>query len=330
MKVLFCAAAALICCAAAADALEPGSRIGNVKVRRGDGKEVEISKIKRDNVAVLAFWMPQSPAARREVEKLHSFIRGRNAGTVMILVSKGKDEADKRAAEQAAREMGVGSEVYFDPDLAAVKNLDVKSVPWFIAVARDGAALSPGFNTIEKKFRNLTIEQIFSLAESGGEIPFHEFVPVKEGDGTRELIGARAPDFDARDLRGNAQSPAKYRGRKPLFIVFWRESCPHCRNEMPKLAEFYMRLREKMGFEILGVAITGNPEDEEKTRKYVAEQTIVFPIVLDGGGKISAKYSLASVPAIFYVDKKGIVRETQIGETEQLDGLLLSFLKIQP
>lgn len=312
--------------AAAAGMSEIGAGIGDVKFVQPDGKKVSISTIKKGKMAVLAFWSPESPATKREVGKLHQFIQKQSDGTIMILVSRGQSAADMQSAVLSAKEIGLESRVYFDPELAAAKSLEVKSVPWFIAVGRDDKVLSPGFNSLETKFRNLTVSQIFSKFKSGEKIPFYEFIPAKEGDKARGLIGGKAPGFDARDLRNNVQSTEKYRNKKPLFIVFWRESCPHCRMEMPKLAKFYLKNKDKKGFEMVGLAITGKPGDREKVEGFVSDQKITFPIIVDDGGKISGKYNINSVPTIFYISRNGMIGEVQTGETQELDRLLLSFL----
>ncbi|MEW6201723.1 MAG: TlpA disulfide reductase family protein [bacterium] len=311
----------------AADTVKTGTRIGAIKVKQSNGKDIEIEKIKGDKLAVIAFWSP-APAVKKEIEKMHGFIKKQDDRIMLILISRGKNEAERETAIKSAEKIGKGLPLYFDPDLSAAKWFAVKSVPWFIAVARNNTILTTGANSIEAKLRNLTFERILLMEKGGENIPFHELIPAKPGDKARELINTKAPDFKSKDLNAVLQSPRIYEGKKPLFIVFWRESCPHCRKEMPRLTKFYSEYKNKKDFEMIGIAITAKLEDDGKVKTYIKNEKIMFPNIVDSSGKTSAEYKISEVPSIFYIDKKGIIRDTQTGETEQLSELLLSFLKM--
>ena len=141
------------------------------------------------------------------------------------------------------------------------------------------------------------------------------------------LDGKPAPAFALNDLSGNKVSLASYRG-KAVLINFWATWCGPCRIETPWIVE----LRNKyaaQGFEVLGVDTEG--DDLEKNDKagwakataaagkFVAEEKIPYPVLLDGDS-ISHDYGgLDDLPTSFFVDRKGVVVAAQVGLTSESD-----------
>jgi cytochrome c biogenesis protein CcmG/thiol:disulfide interchange protein DsbE len=157
-----------------------------------------------------------------------------------------------------------------------------------------------------------------------------ELVPVP-GGGTAQTVsplnGKPAPAFALKDLAGNNVSLESYRG-KAVLINFWATWCGPCRLETPWIVE----LRNKyaaQGFEVLGVDTEG--DDLEKNDKagwakataaagkFVAEEKIPYPVLLNGDS-ISRDYGgLDDLPASFFVDRKGVVVAAQVGLTSESD-----------
>lgn len=300
---------------------------GALLLDKADGSSIKITEIASNRPVILAFWTPRSPAAIRELEKLLVVTRELKEDITIIPISKGESDEEKRLAADKANSIGYKGTLYFDPDLKVVKSLRIKSVPWFAIRDAEGV-VSGGFNSVETKPRNITSGKMLEMAAKGINIPYHEFVAVNSSDGARVLINKSAPAFSAPDITGAKRSPSQYKNKKPLFVVFWRESCPHCREEIPKLAAFYKKYSEKIPFEILSVAIAGDSTSVRKTLDFAAERDIAFPVIIDKDGKISSTYELSAVPAIIYVDEKGIIRETNVGNADDTEKLLLSFLNI--
>jgi thiol-disulfide isomerase/thioredoxin len=151
------------------------------------------------------------------------------------------------------------------------------------------------------------------------------------GSGTAQSVSPLdskpAPVFALNDLSGNKISLASYRG-KAVMINFWATWCGPCRIETPWIVE----LRNKyaaQGFEVLGVDTEG--DDLEKNDKagwakataaagkFVAEEKIPYPVLLDGDS-ISHDYGgLDDLPASFFVNRKGVVVAAQVGLTSESD-----------
>jgi len=157
-----------------------------------------------------------------------------------------------------------------------------------------------------------------------------ELVPAP-GGGTPQYVsplnGKPAPDFVLKDLNGNKVSLASYRG-KAVLINFWATWCGPCKIETP----WIVALRQKyaaQGFEVLGVDTEGDdlkPDDKAgfakataAASKFVAQEKMPYPVLLDGDS-ISRDYGgLDDLPASFFVDRKGVVVAAQVGLTSESD-----------
>lgn len=64
------------------------------------------------------------------------------------------------------------------------------------------------------------------------------------------------------------------------------------------------------GFEILGVNLDDNLE---WASRFLREQRIDYPLVTDPAGDIPALYGVEKMPAAFFIDRKGKVREIHYG-----------------
>lgn len=102
---------------------------------------------------------------------------------------------------------------------------------------------------------------------------------------------------------------AKMRG-KVVLVDFWATWCAPCRREVPNVVAAYKKYREK-GFEVVGVSLD---EDKEAMVNYTKEHGMTWPQHCDGKGwqnEISSRYGIQSIPAMWLVDKKGMIRSTE-------------------
>jgi cytochrome c biogenesis protein CcmG/thiol:disulfide interchange protein DsbE len=140
-------------------------------------------------------------------------------------------------------------------------------------------------------------------------------------------MGKPAPAFVLEDLSGRQVSLASYKG-KAVLINFWATWCGPCKLETPWLIE----LRNKysaQGFEVLGISTEGDDlakddkagwaKDKAAIAKFVAEEKVPYPILVDGDSLSQAYGGLDAMPTSFFVDRKGTVVAAQMGLTSQSD-----------
>lgn len=136
-------------------------------------------------------------------------------------------------------------------------------------------------------------------------------LPVTTG-GTSSVpapeVGHPAPDFTLPAVHGPSLALHSFRG-KVVLINFWATWCPACRREMPDLMRWYRRLKGQ-GFVVLGV---DKQESRDDVAVFLQRLHITYPVVLDGDGTVSARYTVLGIPTSFLVDRRGVVQAVKVG-----------------
>jgi thiol-disulfide isomerase/thioredoxin len=109
---------------------------------------------------------------------------------------------------------------------------------------------------------------------------------------------------------GREVDVAKLRG-KVVLVEFWATWCGPCIAEVPNIKAVYEQYHDQ-GFEIVGVSID-NEKDRRKFIDLVAEKQVTWPQHFDGLGwknKYAVEYTVTGVPAMFLLDRKGLLVST--------------------
>lgn len=99
----------------------------------------------------------------------------------------------------------------------------------------------------------------------------------------------------------------------PVLVDFWATWCGPCMAELPKVKAAYEKLHAK-GFEILGISFDREKADLEKV---LAQQKMTWPQCFDDneeGKKIGEEFGITGIPAMWLVDKDGVLRDLNARE----------------
>ena len=123
--------------------------------------------------------------------------------------------------------------------------------------------------------------------------------------------GQHAPDFQLDDLNGGKRTLSELLAETPVFLAFFKVSCPTCQFTLPFLERMYRGLTGG-GARMFAVS----QDDAEATREFHREFGITMPTLLDSarhGYPASNAYLLSYVPSMFLIDRDGRISWSLVG-----------------
>lgn len=121
-------------------------------------------------------------------------------------------------------------------------------------------------------------------------------------------VGAAAQPFSLTTVDGTTVSLDQYRG-KAVWIVFGASWCAACQAEVSDVQAAYEKYGPK-GLVVLGVNIN---ENQDAVRSYAARVGTSYPVGADDQSAIADAYRVSAIPAHFFLDRNGVLREIRQG-----------------
>jgi len=117
-------------------------------------------------------------------------------------------------------------------------------------------------------------------------------------------LGKVAPDIQGKDSDGQEFKLSDYRG-KVVVLDFWADWCGPCMAMVPHERSLVKRLEGKP-FALVGV---NRDESREALKKCEGKHGMTWRSFFDGQeGPISKRYNVKSMPTIYVLDVKGVIR----------------------
>lgn len=127
--------------------------------------------------------------------------------------------------------------------------------------------------------------------------------------------GKLAPNFTLPDLENEDFDLSKYVGNRVVIINFWTTWCGPCRREIPELQRYYEENKEDKVV-VVGVNVK---EDKPTVEKFVLDQEISYPVLLDRSGRVAKKYQVESYPTTVIIGSVGEVVFYKVGAINNAD-----------
>jgi thiol-disulfide isomerase/thioredoxin len=136
-------------------------------------------------------------------------------------------------------------------------------------------------------------------------------------------LGSFAPAWKGvSQVSGSVPSSiAALRGRV-VIMDFWATWCGPCRLVAPKLNALHAKYGAQ-GLSIIGLS----SEPIEEVSLFAQRMSMRYAIGVDKGGETTQAYTVSSLPTLFVIDKRGVVRDIAIGYDPMRDAQIEALVK---
>jgi thiol-disulfide isomerase/thioredoxin len=102
---------------------------------------------------------------------------------------------------------------------------------------------------------------------------------------------------------------------KVVLVEFWTFGCYNCQNVEPYVKNWHEKFKDR-GLVVIGVHSPefGYERVVKNVHNYVGKQNIQYAIAIDNDYKTWNSYQNRYWPAMYLIDKQGVIRHIRIGE----------------
>ena len=126
--------------------------------------------------------------------------------------------------------------------------------------------------------------------------------------------------FEGYDFNGQGSVRLSELRGKVVVVNFWASWCKPCEQEAAELEEAWRYYEPTGEVVFLGVDYV---DTEPEARSYLAKFGITFPNGADQGTRISQYFRIEGVPETYFIDRQGILRDTQTGPFQSTQDIMV-------
>ena len=186
--------------------------------------------------------------------------------------------------------------IYYAPDGNKVTNEKIDSVVKFIGGR---------FNMDKKTYGNDSVV-IRLVKMSNADIKAANEADEKRASEAKARLNMPAANFSLKDLQGNTYTLSNLKG-KVVILNFWFTTCPPCIAEIPQLNTIVKKYDPA---KVVFLSITFN--EAPQVKDFLKHNKFDYHHLVDGK-KVCDDYHVFGYPTHMVIDKKGILRFSQLG-----------------
>ena len=141
-----------------------------------------------------------------------------------------------------------------------------------------------------------------------------------QGEAPGLKTGTTAPSFTLKGWDGKTYKLSDFKGKKVVLLDFGRFTCIPCRSVVQDLQKLHAKYKDK-GVRIFSVNLDG-PFAQDAVPKGINEFKLTFPVLLDSKFAAAQAYKVQTIPQLYVIDTKGIVRLNHLGYDPNLQKIL--------
>ncbi|MDO8264960.1 MAG: TlpA disulfide reductase family protein [Candidatus Parcubacteria bacterium] len=124
-----------------------------------------------------------------------------------------------------------------------------------------------------------------------------------------KIIDYISPDFELPDIEGKKIKLGDYKG-KNIILTFWTTWNPAAQDQIAVLERYYQRIKNEKDVLLLTI---NNQEDKSVVSGFIRRGEYTLPVLLDSNGKVGELYKISALPATYFINQEGRVKEIYIG-----------------
>lgn len=139
-------------------------------------------------------------------------------------------------------------------------------------------------------------------------------VTLTGADSPAPIVGSTPADFSARTVDGRPVSLASLKGH-PVWLTFGASWCAACVAEAPDIEAAYEKAKAG-GAVVVQVFIN---EDPATVKDFAQRVGLTYTAVADPATTVASAYRVLGIPAHFFIDRTGVLRDVRTGSMTPAD-----------
>jgi thiol-disulfide isomerase/thioredoxin len=230
-----------------------------------------------------------------------------------LAVTKASTKEEVKAAYEKIKSLKLTLPVLLDEKGLLAYVMLTQRVPAYAIVTKSGRfTLARAGALTEKVDAKQTLLGMLTQVSRGGE-PEFTMAPGYSPN-PFNLVGQMAPELEVHELVGQGkwqlQNHVK-KHNKPIVLVFWSLTCPHCRKIIPGVQQYISDNQKSV--DVRSLIILHDKQHVEMLDVLRKEINLTMPVLNDPKGDAFNRYHIMTVPTFFVVDKSGKIIGAYIG-----------------